>query len=186
MTDSLKTMFCAAARKVGAVVEEFADRAAATTYVAGHAGGPLLLPPCPSLQRHDFATRLRSGGAEVIDSDFRAHAPAVAAGVTGANFAIAATGTVVLESTAEALRLATTLPERHFVLLDPAKIVADSTAAVPLLRRFHQELPQAFLAYLTGPSRTADIERVLTIGVHGPKELHVLLVPGLSADVLES
>ena len=68
---------------------------------------------------------------------------------------------MVLDSTAEPLRLATTLPLRHFVLLDPAKIVADSSAAVPLLRRLHDLRPRAFLAYITGPSRTADIERVL-------------------------
>jgi L-lactate dehydrogenase complex protein LldG len=122
----------------------------------------------------------------VVDRDFRRHAAAASAGLTGANFAIAATGTVVLESTDEALRLATTLPPVHFVLLDPRKIVADSTAAVPLLRRFHERLPQAFLAYITGPSRTADIERVLTIGVHGPKELHVLLCEGMSDDFMES
>jgi L-lactate dehydrogenase complex protein LldG len=108
------------------------------------------------------------------------------AGLSGANFAIAATGTVVLESSAEPTRLATTLPARHFVLLDPGKIVPDSRAAVPVLRQLHERLPQAFVAYITGPSRTADIERVLTIGVHGPKELHILLCAGMSADLLES
>ena len=49
----------------------------------------------------------------------------------------------------------------------------------------HQRDPRNYVAYISGPSRTADIERVLTIGVHGPKELFILLVPGLSADLLE-
>jgi L-lactate dehydrogenase complex protein LldG len=122
----------------------------------------------------------------VIDGELRSRAARAAAGLSGANFAIAATGTVVLESTAEAIRLATTLPAKHFVLLDPAKIVTDSSAAVPVLRQLHDRLPQAYLAYITGPSRTADIERVLTIGVHGPKELHILLCEGVSDDFLES
>jgi L-lactate dehydrogenase complex protein LldG len=105
--------------------------------------------------------------------------------LTGANFGIAATGTVVLESTDEAVRIATTLPEKHFVLLDPRKILATADEAVPLLGDFHKQMPQAYLAYISGPSRTADIERVLTIGVHGPAELHILLLEGLSEDLME-
>ena len=179
-------IFMAAARKVGAVVEEVADMAAAAAYVSARAGGALLFPPCPSLQRAGLADRLRASGVSVIDGELRSRGAAAAAGLSGANFAIAATGTVVLESTAEAIRLATTLPAKHFVLLDPAKIVPDSSAAVPLLRQLHARLPHTYLAYITGPSRTADIERVLTIGVHGPKELHILLCEGVSDDVLES
>ena len=182
----MQTTFVAAAEKVGAVVTACAAPEQVVNYLAERVPGALLLPPCPSLQRIDLAGRLRQAGVAVIDSDFRSRAPAAAAGLTGVNFAVAATGTLVLESTAEAVRLATTLPGTHFALLDPRKLVADSTAAVPLLRRLHQQLPQAFLAYITGPSRTADIERVLTIGVHGPKELHILLCEGVSDDVLES
>ncbi|TLM63950.1 MAG: hypothetical protein FDZ69_12140 [Deltaproteobacteria bacterium] len=178
--------FRAAAGKVGAEVVVVDGVDAAIRHVAARAGGAIVCPEFPSGVRWGLADRLRAAGSEVIDGDFRTHAPRAGAGLTGANFAIAATGTVVLESTAEALRLASTLPIRHFVLLDPRKIVADSTAAVPCLRQLHERLPQAFLAYITGPSRTADIERVLTIGVHGPKELHILLCEGLSDDFLES
>lgn len=185
--DQLGGLFAAMARKVGAVVENVADQAAAVAYIAARVGGEeLLLPPCPGLERFELADRLRTAGIEIVDADLRARAPLAAAGLTGADFAIAATGTVVLESSDEAVRLASTLPPVHFVLLDPRTIVADSAAAVPLLRRFHAELPQAFLAYITGPSRTADIERVLTIGVHGPKELHILLCEGIAGDLLES
>ncbi len=182
----MQAMFRAAAEKVGSAVVPCPGPEDIVNYLLARVRGPLLLPPCASLQRLDLNQRLREAGARVVAADFRCHAPAAAAGLTGANFAIAATGTVVLESTAEPLRLATTLPPVHFVLLDPRKIVADSSAAVPLLRRFHEQLPQTYLAYITGPSRTADIERVLTIGVHGPKELHILLYEGVSDDFMES
>mgnify|MGYP001823287462 FL=1 len=129
--------------------------------------------------------RLEAAGLDLVDEDFRSRGADAAAGLTGANFGIAATGTVVLESTDETVRITTTLPEKHFVLLDPRKILATADEAVPLLNDFHRQLPQAYLAYLTGPSRTADLERVLTIGVHGPAELHILLLEGVSEDLME-
>ena len=172
--------FRKALEKVGGVAVDCPTPQAAVAYLAEQVPGPLLLPPCAGLLPADLAVRLRAAGVTVVDGDFRGQAPQAAAGLTGADFAIAATGTVVLESTDEAIRLASTLPPVHFVLLDPRRIVADSAAAVPVLRLFHEQLPQAYLAYITGPSRTADIERVLTIGVHGPKQLHVLLCEGVA------
>ena len=124
-------------------------------------------------------------GLDVVSSHLREAVKSTPAGLTGVNFALADTGTLVLESTDEDIRLATMLPARHFALLDPQKILADSLVAVAPMRTMHQRGSRNYIAYITGPSRTADIERVLTIGVHGPKELYVLLVPGLSDDLLE-
>lgn len=177
--------FIEALHKVGGESAELASVREAAVYIARFGSGPVLLPPQASLERSGLASALESEGVELIKDSWRERAPAAAAGVTGVNFALADTGSLVLESTAESIRLATTLPERHFALLDPCKIVADSLAAVPYLRGFHERAPRNYLAYITGPSRTADIERVLTIGVHGPRELHVLLLPGLSADFYE-
>ena len=184
-TNQLVETFADAATAIGAQVETFSEVDAALAYVRERANGPVLLPAFPSGERQDLATRLRATGLEVATGDLRPVAATAAAGVTGANFALAATGSVVLESTSEAVRLATTLPERHFVLLDPAKVIADDTAAIPLIREFHHRQPRNYLAWITGPSRTADIERILTIGVHGPGELHILLVPDISEDPLE-
>lgn len=183
MTNSKQ--FSAALAKVGGQAHEAENVASVAAYVRQHLTGPLLLAAAPSLERSALREALQQAGVTVVCDDFRQHGAAAAGGMTGANFAIASTGTVVLESTDEATRIASTLPEKHFVLLDPGKIIADGVAAVPLLRRFHEVLPRAYLAYITGPSRTADIERVLTIGVHGPRELHVLLLKGLSDDPLE-
>ncbi|MDT8440069.1 MAG: lactate utilization protein [Desulfuromonadales bacterium] len=181
----LTEQFVAALRSVGGRAVTVTSAAAAADYLAEHLDGALLLPTSPSLQRVDLPRALMAAGVTLLDVDFRSRGATARGGLTGANFAIAATGTVVLESTDEDVRLASTLPEQHFVILDPRKIVADSRAAAPTLRAFHEGSPRCYLAWITGPSRTADIERVLTIGVHGPRDLHVLLWEGLSDDPLE-
>ena len=177
--------FVEALQKVGGEAKEIETIQQAAVYIAERVNGPVLLPDQPSLDRAGLAEALEAEGVELVREGFRERSAAAAAGVTGVNFGLADTGSLVLDSTAESLRLATTLPEKHFALLDPEKLVADSLAAVPYLRDFHARAPRNYLAYITGPSRTADIERVLTIGVHGPRELHVLLLPGLSDDFFE-
>jgi len=179
-------LFSEAATSVGAVVVPCFSSAEAASLIAESVCGTTLLPSSPSLERLGLAQLLTEYGANVTGNVCRENAVTAAAGVTGANFAIAETGTVVLESTAEDVRLATTLPEKHFVLLDPAKIVAYSREAIPHLRTLQGKGKSSYLAYITGPSRTADIERVLTIGVHGPKELYIILLADLSDDPLES
>ncbi len=180
----LITQFCAAAEAAGAVLVDCKNPAAAVAYIAEHSAGAVLLPVSVSCARAEFAAQLKDAGVNLLAVN-RADAADAAAGVTSACFAIADTGTLVLESTPEDVRLASTLPPRHFVLLDRSKIVADGLAAVDSLRLMHQRAPRNYIAYITGPSRTADIERVLTIGVHGPKELFVLLLDDWSEDLLE-
>jgi L-lactate dehydrogenase complex protein LldF len=94
---------------------------------------------------------------------------AVKVGLTGATAGIANTGTVLLLDEGETLK-ASLLPETHLVILPVSLLVADLPEAL-------QKTRSATNAVLvTGPSRTADIEMTLTIGVHGPKEIVVFLV----------
>jgi L-lactate dehydrogenase complex protein LldG len=184
-TTKLIEQFSVAARNVGAEVIPVDSVAAAAEYIAGKIDGSLLVPSFSSGSRFKLKAALKKAGVTIEVDKFRSVAEQAEAGITGVNFAIADTGTLVLESTDEDIRLATTLPPKQFALLDPQKIVADGIKAVAPLRKFHQRDPRNYIAYVTGPSRTADIERVLTIGVHGPKELFILLVPGLSDDFME-
>jgi len=184
-TTKLKKSFAAAAEAAGAKVVEFKDLKQAVSYLAEQVDCPVLCPPFASAERLRLVEQLTAAGLTLVTENFRQQGTNVTAGITGVNFAMADTGSLALESTDEAIRLATTLPEIHFALLDPEKILADSLEAVAPMRQFHQRSPRNYIAYITGPSRTADIERVLTIGVHGPKQLHILLVPNLSNDLLE-
>ncbi len=177
--------FSEVAKGAGAEIIPVSSVAAAVEFIAGQIKGSLLVPSFSTEKRFGISSALKDAGVNFVNQDLRAVAEQAEGGLTGVSFAIADTGSLVLESTAEDIRLATTLPVKHFALLDPDKIVADGLEAVTPLRQLHQQSPRNYIAYITGPSRTADIERVLTIGVHGPKELYILLVPGFSADYLE-
>ena len=96
-------------------------------------------------------------------------------GVTLACAGLSLTGTLVVASTDETVRFASTLPEEHMVVLKKGAIYPSQRDIVPLLRQLLDH-HGAYVAYITGPSRTADIERVLTIGVHGPCRVTILLV----------
>ncbi|HUG14544.1 MAG TPA: LUD domain-containing protein [Thermomicrobiales bacterium] len=101
-------------------------------------------------------------------------------GISGANVAIAETGTLVIVSNEGNGRLVTTLPPVHIALLGVEKIVPtidDATAILKVLPRSGTgQKITSYVSFITGPSRSADIELTLTIGVHGPKEMHIVLL----------
>ena len=107
----------------------------------------------------------------------RETAEAAKVGISQVEWGIAATGTLVTDATAVERRLASTLPVIHVAILPTAAIQADMAAV------FAQADPRriAYLSMITGPSRTADIERVLTIGVHGPARLVIVCVDGMES-----
>ena len=68
------------------------------------------------------------------------------------------------------------LPPVHVVVATPEQIVATLADAFDALRERHESALPSMLSFITGPSRTGDIERILVLGAHGPKELFVILV----------
>lgn len=95
-------------------------------------------------------------------------------GVSELDWALAATGTLAQDATDPRLRLASSLPEAHVAIVSSASLLPDLEC---LLARVDPRRVR-YLACVTGPSRTADIERVLTIGVHGPRKLFIVAVDG--------
>jgi L-lactate dehydrogenase complex protein LldG len=98
-------------------------------------------------------------------------------GLTGVIGAFADTGTLVVASGTGRPRLAWLLPDRHIAFVDTARIYADKRAFLDDARTA-AALDAAHVAFVTGPSRTADIELTMTRGVHGPRELHIVLIDG--------
>ena len=118
----------------------------------------------------EFATNAAAVGCHV----HRGAAPAIeGAGVSTALYGLADTGSVVLAASSEEPRARSLLPAVHVTLLREDRILPGLDE---LFATLGSDLPSA-LAIVTGPSRSADIEQKLVIGVHGPGEVHVVLLP---------
>ncbi|MGC1455139.1 MAG: lactate utilization protein [Nitrospirota bacterium] len=96
-------------------------------------------------------------------------------GITQMDWGIANTGTLAQDSTKADQRMASALPWIHLAILGTNSIVADMRA---LMTKMHPN-KNTYIALITGPSKTADIERVLAIGVHGPERVVILCVDDL-------
>ena len=100
-------------------------------------------------------------------------------GLTGADYAVAETGSVIVMPRKGMSRLVSVVPPVHLALVRPEDLV-ESLDDLFLLRRleYHEKGGEmgSYLNFITGPSRTADIEQTLVVGVHGPKEVHLVLL----------
>ena len=118
----------------------------------------------------EFAANAEAAGFHV----HRGTVPEIrGAEVSEAAYGLADTGSVVLAASPEEPRARHLLPEVHISLLPEDRVL---TGLAELFAAVGNDLPSA-LAIVTGPSRSADIEQKLAVGVHGPGEVHVVLVP---------
>lgn len=134
----------------------------------------------PNLDEATYASLealAKEAGFQMLRSGMRDHLAGIDVTLTTADKAIAETATSVIRSASEDLRLATMVCEIHIIALYKSQIVPTSHDAEAFLHDLMAQGP-AYTAFISGPSRTADIERVLTIGVHGPLELHIALMEG--------
>lgn len=115
-----------------------------------------------------------SRNIELLQPPLRACLERIHTALTPADWGIAETGTLVIDSSSEDLRIATMLSEIHVAVLAAERIRAESFDLRQDMEA-RQSDPPRYLAFISGASRTADIERVLAIGVHGPQELHILI-----------
>lgn len=117
------------------------------------------------------------GNIRLLRQGIREYPGGIDMGLTRVDLGIADTGTLVLNSNGEETRLATMLCEVHVAILNTLDI---RNTAFSMADELSAMIGQhgSYTAFVTGASRTADIERVLAIGVHGPLALHVLLVEG--------
>ncbi len=99
-----------------------------------------------------------------------------AAGLTSCEALIARTGSIIVASASASGRRLSIYPDQHLVLARSSQVVAEIGDALRLVQsRYGQQLP-SMLSLTTGPSRTADIEKTLVLGAHGPRRLTLFLV----------
>jgi len=96
-------------------------------------------------------------------------------GITGTFCAIAETGTLVVLAGADTPTATTLLPDTHIAVVRAERVVSGMEEAIALIRRERGQLPRA-VNFISGPSRTGDIEQTIVLGAHGPYRVHILLV----------
>ena len=167
------------AEAVQVVVQEIPDLDAACRYAVDltlrQGGATLAAPGWDPASLPVLRDLCSAANLELLTENLRAEASRLHTGLTLADYGLAETGTLVLESSSEDRRLATMLTETHVAVLPASRLKPEVGAIEGELNGLMQSPPR-YLAFITGASRTADIERVLTLGVHGPLELHLLIL----------
>ena len=180
MPGDLVQRFVSRASDMESTVERLPDRAAIPAAVARYIDA-LALPPELEMQRS------RSGVCwpEFADLDWRAAGLTIEPrpttgrdrlGITGTFCAVAETGTLVVLAGAQTPTASALLVDTHIAVVRSDRVVSGMEDAFALIRRERGRLPRA-VNFISGPSRTGDIEQTIVLGAHGPFRVHIL-VPG--------
>ena len=146
----------------------------------------------PLLTQIGLTGKLQAGGMEVSawttgqapsegggEQSFRERAFTAEVGISGVDFVLAESGTLVLSSQTEGAQLASLAPPVHVALYRRGQVLGSMEEVLERLCLASEEgpsLPGRSVVFITGSSRTADIEQILVHGVHGPREVHAILL----------
>ncbi|MBV9987564.1 MAG: lactate utilization protein [Chitinophagaceae bacterium] len=121
----------------------------------------------------DLQTKLGAAGFSTVYADDLAHCDAA---ITGCESLIARTGSIVLSSAQQSGRTVSVYAPVHICIAHSRQLVYDISESLQQLREQYGQRFPSVVSLATGPSRTADIEKTLVVGVHGPKEVFCFLV----------
>ena len=180
--DDLVARFRIAAETAGCRVYRSSDQdwlAVVRHIVADHGAHSVLIEPQPETaldaeRAAALQVALTADGIAATEDRTDESLFSVDVAVTGVESAVAETGTLMCVSGADSARGATLIPLVHIALVAGSQILGDLFDLFAQLGA-GRELPAA-VSWITGPSKTADIEGVLVTGVHGPGEVHIVIV----------
>lgn len=182
MTNSFIESFHAVRGHAHAVANESGAVDAVARIVRDAAATCIALAALPDRLASAIKTRLESEGVEVMGPTYESATLPLALdrptiGITGAAFGIAQTGTLAEVCTDDAVRLVSGLPRTHIGIVWADDLVDTLHDAAPRLRELLMRHDRnVTVSFLSGPSRTGDIELVLTLGVHGPEIAHAIII----------
>ncbi len=166
------------AEEVAACIAQICHRAAATEVALS--GSSLLqeLNLAAQLALRQLSVSAADEFAHRSYEEVIAHLARCDVGVTAVEDALAETGTLSLSSDEQHALLVSLLPPIHIAVLQPHQIKASLAEVLSQLKaeRTSRQEPAQSATFITGPSRTGDIELTLSVGVHGPKELHAIIL----------
>lgn len=145
-------------------------------------GTTIAAPGLSAKERETLGSLCRAQGLRLTDAPLRESMNQIHTALTFADWGIAETGSLMMNSSSEDIRIATMLAETHIAVLPVSKIRPTAESLESELGDILRQASPSYTAFITGASRTADIERVLAIGVHGPKELHLLMMEDTAHD----
>jgi L-lactate dehydrogenase complex protein LldG len=147
----------------------------ARAYVETVIAGRKAVASNAAVLRESGITSLEGVESGVTDgAQLRALSATVPCGITGADYALADTGTLVMLASAQEARLISLLPPMHIAIVEHERLLTGLDELLSILP--HPAEQTSSMVLITGPSRTADIEQILVRGVHGPGEIHVVVV----------
>lgn len=169
--EDLAARFMAKAESLSSTLDRVATLAevpaAVARYLAQHGLGDEAVATDEAAALDWSASGLRVTGRAAVDAD--------RVGITGCFCAIAETGTLLLLSGPTSPASVSLLPETHIAFIPASRILGTMEAAFDRLRIEQGSLPRA-LNFISGPSRTGDIEQTIVLGAHGPCRVHLILV----------
>jgi len=168
-------MFCQRVEALAGKTHRASSAVDVRNYVAAVlAGRNAIASDAPILQEYGV-TSLAGVESGITDRKrLRDLCASAACGITGADYALASTGTLVMLSSAQEARMISLLPPVHIAVVSLDRLLTGLDELLSILPQPAEQTSSMVL--ITGPSRTADIEQILVRGVHGPGEIHVVVV----------